>query len=131
MTRHTRTPPGPIPTVGQLASESSWVWARCSLPCMHDAAIPLAPIVARFGADASSNRLRNALCCTVCGKRGALLQHPSWEMADGYPSVPLDRVPVGLRREMAREALRGIGVLIQCNKTTYKPRERSEQSYRW
>jgi hypothetical protein len=31
-------------------------------------------------------------------------------MAEGYRSAPLDRVPDGLRRQMAREALRSIGI---------------------
>jgi hypothetical protein len=97
-------------TLGQIARDSSWVWAWCPKPCLHDAAIPLAPIIRRFGADASGDRLRNALRCTACGRRGALIQHPSWEMAEGCRSAPLERVPEGLRREMAREALLSIGV---------------------
>jgi hypothetical protein len=108
--RRHRTPPGRIATLGQIARDTSWVWARCPNPCLHEAAIPLAPIIGRFGANASSDRLRNALHCTACGRRGALLQHPSWGMAEGYRSAPLDRVPDGLRRQMAREALRSIGI---------------------
>lgn len=77
------------------------------------AAIPLTVIIEQFGPNASSDLLRAALRCTVCGRRGCLQQHPSWGMADGYRSTPpLDRVPPALRAKMAEIALRPIGVVL-------------------
>lgn len=80
-------------------------------PCDHWAAIPLRPAMAHFGGDVPSERLRDALRCTACGHRGALLQLPSWGMSAGYGSLPLDRVPVALQRKIADDALRSIGVV--------------------
>jgi hypothetical protein len=113
--RRNRALPGPVPTLSQLANGTAWVWARCPIrECLHTAAIPLKPATAHFGGDVSSDRLRAALLCTACGHRGALLQHPSWEMADGFRrSPPLDRVPLALRRQMAKDALRSIGVEVR------------------
>lgn len=37
-------------TLGALRSNRRWLWANCTLPCSHAAAIPLAPIVERLGA---------------------------------------------------------------------------------
>jgi hypothetical protein len=49
--------------------------------CGHRVAVALVPFVIRWGADASSDMLRQHARCSVCGQRGATLQHPSW--ADG------------------------------------------------
>src|SRR4029079_7216559 len=46
--------------------------------CLHRAPLALAPFVIRWGAQASSNVMRQRLRCAVCGHRGAVLQHPSW-----------------------------------------------------
>ena len=100
---------GPEPTLEHLRSNYGWVWARCALPCAHDAAIPLAPIVARLGADKPAQALRGRLRCTVCGRRQAGLRMPSWAMENGIASLPLDHVPPALMREMANDALRSIG----------------------
>jgi hypothetical protein len=40
--------------------------------------LALAPFVIRWGAEASSNVMRERLRCAVCGHLGAVLQHPSW-----------------------------------------------------
>ena len=84
--RHRSAPPGPVPTLGDLQRGSSkWVWAICNgldesgrIACLHRAPLALAPYVIRWGADASSNVMRERLRCAVCGHRGALLQHPGW-----------------------------------------------------
>jgi hypothetical protein len=107
-----RAPAGPVPTLAQLARETSWVWAHCTMTCGHTSAIPLAPIVARLGAHASSDRLRACLRCTKCGKRGGLLKHPSWPgMHERAAPLPFDQVPAGLKRAMADHALAAIGVV--------------------
>jgi len=37
-----------------------------------------APLVIRWGANTSSDKLRRCARCTVCGAKGATLQHPGW-----------------------------------------------------
>jgi hypothetical protein len=37
-----------------------------------------APLVIRWGENTSSDKLRRSARCTVCGTKGATLQHPSW-----------------------------------------------------
>ena len=39
----------------------------------------LAPLIIRWGSDASSDMLRQCACCTVCGHKGATLQGPGWK----------------------------------------------------
>lgn len=77
--RNYRHPDGPAPTLGalQLGPHAKWVWLSCNnLHCSHRVAVPLAPFVIRWGADASSDRLRINTVCRVCGHRGASLQVP-------------------------------------------------------
>jgi hypothetical protein len=38
----------------------------------------LDPLIGKWGAGASSDRLRRSAICSKCGHRGATLQHPSW-----------------------------------------------------
>jgi hypothetical protein len=45
--------------------------------CRRWVAVPLAPFIIRWGADASSDLLRKNPRCTKCGHRGGLLQMPS------------------------------------------------------
>ena len=45
---------------------------------MHIAPVALAPFVIRWGADSSSDVMRERLCCALCGHRGAALRLPSW-----------------------------------------------------
>jgi hypothetical protein len=44
----------------------------------HHAPFACAVAVIRWGADASSDVLRECARCTVCGHRGATFQHPGW-----------------------------------------------------
>jgi hypothetical protein len=67
----------PVPTLGQLRKEHCWFWVFCS-KCPHRAPMAVAPLVIRWGADASSDKLRASARCTKCGTKGATLQHPSW-----------------------------------------------------
>lgn len=36
------------------------------------------PLIIRWGQDASSDMLRRSARRTACGRKGAVLQHPSW-----------------------------------------------------
>jgi hypothetical protein len=42
----------------------------------------LAPLIIRWGGDASSDILRRSARCTCCGSKGADLQHPSARSSD-------------------------------------------------
>lgn len=78
--RPIKSAPGPIPTLGQLvASEPRWLWLRCTnyTACHHQPAIPLVPLIIRWGADASSDVLRGCALCSRCGNKGAETYHPS------------------------------------------------------
>jgi|SRR5580692_8317494 hypothetical protein len=46
--------------------------------CLHHAPMALVPLIIRWGAEASSDQLRQRARCTKCGHRGATLQHPGW-----------------------------------------------------
>jgi hypothetical protein len=46
--------------------------------CQHHAPLACAVPVIRWGADASSDVLRQRARRTVCGAKGATLQHPGW-----------------------------------------------------
>ena len=100
---------GPEPTIEQLRKQFGWMWARCGIDCAHYAALPLGCIAARVGADAPASALRQRLRCTRCGRRGAELRAPS-VVDRALAPLPHHMVPEALRREMAREALRRIGV---------------------
>jgi hypothetical protein len=41
-----------------------------------------APLIIRWGPDASSDVLRRNARCTRCGRKGAMLTHPSWISED-------------------------------------------------
>jgi hypothetical protein len=85
--------PGPAPTLGELQRGSSkWAWVYCeSGSCHHRAPMAFAPLVIRWGPDASSDRLRRSARCTKCGHKGASLRHPSWvDMVVGVQPFPTD-----------------------------------------
>ena len=69
--------PGPIPTLGELQRATPWVWLWCER-CQHHAPLACAVAVIRWGADVSSDRLRQRARCSACGKKGATIQHPGW-----------------------------------------------------
>jgi hypothetical protein len=72
-----RHPVGPIATIGELHRAPGWLWVRCAT-CGYQTAMTLAPLVIRFGQHVSSDYLREAAVCPVCGGTGATLQLPSW-----------------------------------------------------
>jgi hypothetical protein len=85
-----KSPPGPRPTLGDLQRSTPWLWLWCDR-CQHKAPFACAVAVIRWGADVSSDRLRQCTPCTGCGSKGATLQHPSW----GGNSVGFMPFPAG------------------------------------
>jgi hypothetical protein len=79
---------GPIPTLGDLQRTTPWVWLWRER-CQHHAPLACAVAVIRWGADVSSDRLRQRTRCTGCGNRGATIQHPGWAGRDvGFMPFP-------------------------------------------
>ena len=76
--RRYRSKPGRRATLGDLHRSTPWLWLYCE-QCQHHSPLACAVAVIRWGAAASSDVLRERARCTVCGKKGATLQHPSWE----------------------------------------------------
>jgi hypothetical protein len=84
------TPPGPIPTLGTLQKSSAWWWVYCE-SCQRRKATALVPLIIRWGADTSSDRLRRSARCVECGHKGATLQHPGWTNSIvGFEPFPVD-----------------------------------------
>ena len=70
-----------------------WFWVICGRFgfCFHKAPMAIAPLVIRWGADVSSDRLRRCARCTICGHKGATLQAPSWyDGVTGHQPFPVD-----------------------------------------
>jgi hypothetical protein len=66
-----------------------WVWCG-SANCDHHVPMALTPFIIRWGADASSDVLRQRTVCTACGHRGVTLQHPGWvDNVVGYQPFPV------------------------------------------
>ena len=87
-----KRPQGPVPTLGELQESTSWFWLWCER-CQHSAPIKFAPLIERWGADASSDKLRRGARCTVCGHKGATLQHPGWvDSVVGFQPFPTDNL---------------------------------------
>jgi hypothetical protein len=58
--------------------------------CGHSAPMAIAPLIIRSGGNTSSDRLRRCARCTVCGHKGATLQHPGWiENGVGWQPFPV------------------------------------------
>ena len=99
---------GPEPTLGHLREMYGWVWAYCGIPCAHDAAIPLDPIVVRLGAGAPADALRSRLRCTACGRRSATLRVPSI-VDHAFARIPTSKIPAPLRIAQWAPHARGAG----------------------
>jgi hypothetical protein len=90
--RTSRESPGPIPTLADLRRITCWVWVHCE-SCQQNAPIALTPCIIRWGPEASSNVLRRAAVCRRCGRRGAVLQMPSWSGShSGWAAFPAERL---------------------------------------
>ena len=80
---------GPRPTLGQLHRSHCWTWVYCE-KCLHHAPMALVPLIIRWGAEASSDQLRQCARCTRCGNKVATLQHPGWAGTHiGFQPFPL------------------------------------------
>jgi len=89
-------PDDEVPTIGALAkSEPRWIWANCNtVNCGHARAVPLIPFLIRWGADASSNLLRQNLSCSKCGARGVYITLPSRIGSHGAQEFPTERAMI-------------------------------------
>jgi hypothetical protein len=70
-------PAGPPPTLTELQRSHCWTWVYCE-KCLHHAPMALVPLMIRWGAETSSDRLRQRARCTKCRHKGATLQRPGW-----------------------------------------------------
>ncbi len=95
--RRRRDPPGPVPTLAQLRRGTCWLWLYCRA-CPHSAPAALAPLIIRWGANASSDTLRRRARCMRCGGKGAMLMHPSW----GDSQMGLQPFPAGRMTKESR-----------------------------
>jgi hypothetical protein len=84
-----------VPTLAELRGASPWFWVYCKQnDCTHKAPMAFVPLMIRWSADASSDRLRRAARCTRCGGKGATLMHPSYvDRIVGFQPFPADRLP--------------------------------------
>lgn len=74
-----RLNPPSVPTLGELRRSTAWMWVCCAgRGCTHHAPMAFAPLIIRWGAEASSDQLRQCARCSRCGHQGATLRHPSW-----------------------------------------------------
>ncbi len=74
-----RAPPGPDATLGSMRAAHHWCWLFCEVSgCGHSVAIPLAPLLIRWGPDAPRSRILGAFRCTRCGGRRTSIRGPSW-----------------------------------------------------
>ena len=91
--RRAKSRPGPIPTLGELSRQASWVHVYCEARgCHHSAPLRLGEVIARYGEDAGSDVLRTKTRCTACGAIGATIRLPSWvDSTTGHAPFPSDR----------------------------------------
>jgi hypothetical protein len=85
-----KSAPGRRPTLGDLQRSTPWVWMHCER-CQHSAPFACAVAVIRWGAERSSDKLRQCARCTGCGSKGATIQHPGWGgNSIGFLPFPVD-----------------------------------------
>jgi hypothetical protein len=86
----------PVPTLEQLRRGTPWCWVVCEYR-LHRTPVAFVPLIIRWGPNASSDLLcRSARCSSKCGRKDAVLQHPSWAGMDlewepfpsGFPRDP-------------------------------------------
>jgi hypothetical protein len=90
-------------TMGDIHKHDTWVWVYCEhqtgpdhRPCGHSAPMAIAPLVIRWGPDASSDMLRRSARCTKCGGKGATIRTPSWGgNVIGISPFPVERMTNG------------------------------------
>lgn len=81
MTRRFRhdPPADPITTIGQMMSEAPrWFHITCNtIGCRNRAAVPLVPLILRWGPHAPREWLDTRFRCTRCGARSTTVTRPS------------------------------------------------------
>ena len=84
----------PPPPLAQLRKHHCWLWLNCPhRQCLRRAPMALAPLIIRWGPDASSDVLRQRARCSRCGHKGATLQMPSWAGSEvGLAAFPAERL---------------------------------------
>src|SRR5215831_21283595 len=93
--RPTRTrAPAQAATLGEINTPPHWFWVCCEgSDCGHHAPMAITPLVIRWGPNTSSDKLRRSARCTVCGRKGATLKHPSWHDEQvGWQPFPVARL---------------------------------------
>lgn len=71
--------PGPPPTLGGSRKHTEWVWVYCErIGCYHNAAVPLVPLIIRWGPNAPWDYMRRFFRCTRCGFKKTTTRLPSW-----------------------------------------------------
>ena len=83
-----------IETIGQLAAaEPRWVWLSCNTAdCGNAAAVPLVPLVIRWGAGAPRGWMLTRFRCLRCHARSTQITCPSRMGSHGPMPFPLERV---------------------------------------
>jgi hypothetical protein len=89
-----------IPTLGDLQRTTPWIWLWCER-CQHHAPLACAVAVIRWGADVSSDRLRQRARCT----------HRRWDRGRGRrKSQPETLHPVSILDQQSAALLRAAGL---------------------
>jgi hypothetical protein len=67
------------PTLEEMRRSVPWLWVHCAnSQCRHTVPMALTSLIIRWGADASSDVLRQSARCTKCWHKGATLQLFLW-----------------------------------------------------
>lgn len=92
MTRRPRHDPpnDPITTIGQMMSEAPrWFHVTCNtIGCRNRAAVPLVPLILRWGPDAPREWLDTRFRCPRCGCRNTSIRMPSMSGSHGPEPFP-------------------------------------------
>ena len=66
------------------------MWVNCEKCPLHALLACAVPVI-RWGADTSSDKLRQWARCLACGHKGATLQRPSWaDAVVGFMPFPVE-----------------------------------------
>lgn len=84
-------------TIADLMADPAGWWQLCCTRshCRRVVASDLKVFAAKWGADASSDMIREKARCSVCGQRGVELTHPSYMGRDqGWAKFPGEGVEI-------------------------------------
>jgi len=81
-----------VPTLAEARRQVPWMWVLLLELRSPRGGGAGAPVIIRWGGEASTDRLRARARCTACGGKGASLRHPSWtDSAGGWAMFPASR----------------------------------------